>query len=92
MNNYPDIDIDDDDNPELSAQDVARMRPGAQVLPKSATSRFQVYSDSRGAWHWKLSAPNGEVLATSEAYGSRQQALSAIEQVRKAMSASVVET
>jgi uncharacterized protein YegP (UPF0339 family) len=90
MNNYPDVDIDDEDNPELSAQDVARMRPGALVLPAS-TSRFQVYSE-QGEWRWRLSAANGRVLATSEGYRSRQQVLNAIEQVRQAMGASVVET
>jgi uncharacterized protein YegP (UPF0339 family) len=92
MNSAPDIDINDEDNPELTAQDVAGMRPGSLVLPKPAGSKFQVYSPVKGEWRWKLSAANGEVLATSSAgYSSRQTALSAIDRVRSAMSAPVVE-
>ncbi len=93
VDDYPDIDIDDDDNPELTDLDVARMRPGAHLFTDRGTrsGSFQIYADRGGAWRWRLSTASGEVLATSnEGYASRQQALSAIETVKRVASDSAV--
>ena len=87
MTNYPDVDIDDLDNPELLDADVARMRPGAEVLPLSVVGRavFEVYTAPRGEWRWTLKSADGRVLATSpESYASRQKALEIIDAVRSA--------
>jgi uncharacterized protein YegP (UPF0339 family) len=93
VDDYPDVDIDDEDSPELTDLDVARMRPGAGLFPDTSarSGSFQVYADHAGAWRWRLSAANGEVLATSnDGYASRQQALSAVETVKRMAGGSVV--
>jgi uncharacterized protein YegP (UPF0339 family) len=93
MTSYPDVDIDDLDNPELSDADVARMRPGAEVLPLSVVGRpvFEVYTALPGEWRWTLKSADGRILATSsEAYASRQKALEIIEAVKSAGRASPV--
>jgi len=93
VDDYADVDIDDEDNPELTDLDVARMRPGVDVFPDAGTrsGSFQVYADRAGAWRWRLRAANGAVLATSnDSYASRQQALSAVETVKRVASGSAV--
>jgi hypothetical protein len=87
MTNYPDVDIDDLDNPELLDSDVARMRPGADVLPISVAGRavFEVYKALAGEWRWTLKSADGRILATaSEGYASRRKALEIIEAVKTA--------
>jgi uncharacterized protein YegP (UPF0339 family) len=87
MTNYPDVDIDDLDSPELLDVDVARMRPGADVLPGAVVDSavFEVYAGSSGEWRWTLRSADGRALATSsEGYASRQKALEVIEAVKNA--------
>ena len=93
VDDYPDVDIDDEDSPELTDLDVSRMRPGLQLFPdaEARSGAFHVYADHAGAWRWRLSAANGQVLATSNAgYASRQQALGAVETVKRVASGSAV--
>jgi uncharacterized protein len=47
--------------------------PGKFVLKKGLTGKF----------HFNLHASNGQVIATSEAYNSREAALNGIESVKK---------
>jgi uncharacterized protein len=47
--------------------------PGKFVLKKGST----------GKYHFNLTAANGQVIATSEAYESRASALNGIESVKK---------
>ena len=93
VDDYPDVDIDDEDSPELTDIDVARMSPGVHFFPDAGTQSgsFQVYTDRAGAWRWRLSAANGEVLATSnDGYASRHQALNAAETAKRLASGSAV--
>jgi len=97
MTNYPDVDIDDVDNPELLDADVALMRPGADSLPASVVgavaglATFQVYENARQDWRWTLKSADGRAVATSfEGYASRQKALEVIEMVKRALRGSQV--
>jgi uncharacterized protein YegP (UPF0339 family) len=45
--------------------------------------KYELYKDSSGEWRFKLKARNGEVIAVSEGYNSKEGALHGIESVRK---------
>lgn len=45
--------------------------------------KFELYTDSRGEYRFRLKAGNGEVIAISEGYKSKRGALGGIESVRK---------
>jgi uncharacterized protein len=44
--------------------------------------KFVVKQGSSGKYHFNLVAPNGQVIATSEAYERKQSALNGIESVK----------
>jgi hypothetical protein len=55
-------------------------------------SHFEVYKDKSGEFRFKLKAPNGEIIATSEGYKSKASCLEGIESIKKnAPKADVVE-
>jgi len=37
----------------------------------SAMPKFEIYKDAAEKFRWRLKAPNGEVIASSEAYESK---------------------
>ena len=45
--------------------------------------KFEIYKDAAGKFRWRLKAPNGEIIAASEAYESKDSALNGIESIRK---------
>lgn len=45
--------------------------------------RFEVYRDAGGQYRFRLKAPNGEVIAVSEAYTSKSSCLNGIESVKR---------
>lgn len=47
------------------------------------TGKFEVYKDKAGKFRFRLKAGNGEVIATGEAYESKQSCLNGIESVKK---------
>lgn len=54
--------------------------------------KFEYYQDRAGKYRFRLKAGNGEIIATGEAYESKQGCLNGIESVRKnAKTAAVVE-
>ncbi|MBM3149505.1 MAG: DUF1508 domain-containing protein [Chloroflexi bacterium] len=54
--------------------------------------KFELYKDKKGEFRWRLVAPNGQTIATSEGYGSKESAKNGIESVKKnAPGAAVVE-
>lgn len=57
------------------------------------TAKFQVYKNkSNELWHWRLVAANGEELALSEAYHSKDAAVKGTESLKRAAAeAEVVE-
>ncbi len=44
---------------------------------------FEWYKDKAGKYRFRLKAANGEVIATSEAYSSKDGCVSGIESVKK---------
>lgn len=56
------------------------------------TGKFEWFNDKAGKWRWHLLAGNGQIIATSQAYKSKQACMDGIESVRKnAPSAPVIE-
>ena len=54
--------------------------------------KFELYEDASGHWRFRLKAGNGEIIAGSEAYNSKDAAKSGIDSVkRNAADADVVE-
>ncbi len=45
--------------------------------------RFEVYTDRAGKSRWRLRAGNGEIIASSEGYSSRQSRLKGIAAVKR---------
>ncbi|GBF49377.1 hypothetical protein LPTSP4_08880 [Leptospira ryugenii] len=46
-------------------------------------AKFEVYQDKKGEYRFRLKAGNGEVIASSEGYSSKQACLQGIESVKK---------
>ena len=54
--------------------------------------RFQIYQDSAGYYRWRLIAGNGEIVAGSEGYSSKQNAIRSAYRIKElAPTASVTE-
>lgn len=57
-----------------------------------ANPKFEVYKDTAAKYRFRLKAPNGEIIATSEAYTSKPACMNGIESVKKnAPKAEIVE-
>jgi uncharacterized protein YegP (UPF0339 family) len=53
---------------------------------------FELYSDRRGEWRWRLRHGNGNILATaSEGYKSKSDAIRCIETVKGSAGAAIRE-
>jgi uncharacterized protein len=46
-------------------------------------AKFEVYKDSRGEFRFRLKAANGEIIASSEGYSSKDACLNGIASVKK---------
>ncbi len=44
---------------------------------------FEWYKDKKGKFRFRLKAANGEIIATSEAYSSKEGCVNGIESVKK---------
>jgi uncharacterized protein len=54
--------------------------------------KFEVYEDGSGKFRFRLKAGNGEIIATSQGYASRQSCMKGIDSVKKnASNAEIVE-
>ena len=47
------------------------------------SAKFEVYTDRAGEYRFRLKAPNGEIIAVSEGYTTKQSALNGVESVKK---------
>lgn len=45
--------------------------------------KFEVYKDKAGKFRFRLKAGNGEIIASGEAYESKESCLNGIESVKK---------
>jgi uncharacterized protein YegP (UPF0339 family) len=59
---------------------------GAETLPHP---KYEVFTDVASKFRFNLSAPNGEVIATSEAYETKQNCMNGIEAVQKSCDAEI---
>jgi uncharacterized protein YegP (UPF0339 family) len=48
-----------------------------------ADAIFEWFKDAKGKFRFRLKAPNGEIIATSEAYSSKDACANGIESVKK---------
>ena len=48
-----------------------------------AMPKFEMYADAAGKCRWRLKAPNGQIIAASEAYESEVSCKNGIESVKK---------
>lgn len=46
-------------------------------------AKFELYKDKAGKYRFRLKASNGEIIAASEGYNSKQSAKNGIESVKK---------
>jgi len=46
-------------------------------------AKFELYKDKKGEYRWKLIAPNGQVIAVSEGYTTKESAKNGIGSVKK---------
>ena len=44
---------------------------------------FEWYTDKKGKYRFRLKAANGEIIATSEGYASKESCVNGIESVKK---------
>lgn len=55
--------------------------------------KFEVFIDKSGNYRFRLKAPNGEIIAASQAYSSKAACMNGIESVkRNAPVADIIET
>jgi uncharacterized protein YegP (UPF0339 family) len=56
------------------------------------SAKFEIYKDKAGEYRFTLKAPNGEIIAVSEGYSSKQNANKGVLAVKKyAVDALVIE-
>jgi uncharacterized protein YegP (UPF0339 family) len=46
-------------------------------------AKFELYKDKKGEYRWKLIATNGQTIAVSEGYTTKESAKNGIESVKK---------
>ena len=44
--------------------------------------KFEIFKDAAGKFRWRLKAPNGEIIAASEAYESKDGCKNGIDSVK----------
>lgn len=53
------------------------------IAKQSRLGKFELFRSDNGEWRFNLKAGNGEVIAISEGYSSKDAALNGIESVKK---------
>lgn len=64
--------------PIANLEDQTEANYTTQTNPK-----FEMYTDKAGEYRFRLTARNGEIIATSEGYSAKASCLNGIESVRK---------
>ena len=64
--------------PIANLEDQTEANYATQTNPK-----FEMYTDKAGEYRFRLTARNGEIIATSEGYTAKASCLNGIESVRK---------
>lgn len=101
----PNAENPDADNPILSDVEISALRPAREVLGADFVDRqtavqgqrgvrgyrYEIYRDRAGAFRVRFLTPGGEVLFSTEGYGTRQSAVSAIRMIQDSASSSTIE-
>ncbi|MHA1410481.1 MAG: YegP family protein [Candidatus Odinarchaeia archaeon] len=53
--------------------------------------QFEIYKDNAGKFRFRLRAPNGEIIAVSEAYSSKQGCLNGCDAVKRHAPVAIIE-
>ncbi len=53
-------------------------------------ARFEIYQDRKKEWRFRLRAPNSKIIAVSEGYTSKRNAVLGVEAVRNYASDSII--
>jgi len=62
------------------------------VIVLSAMPKYEIYKDATQKFRWRLKAPNGEIIASGEAYESKDGCKKGIESVKSnAFKATIVD-
>lgn len=79
-------------------ESVRKNAPEAKLEDQTAAGfetvtnpKFEVYKDKKGEYRFRLKARNGEIIAVSEGYASKDGCMKGIESVRKNADSPVVE-
>ena len=54
-------------------------------------AKFEVFKDGRGEYRCRLKAPNGQIIASSEGYKSKDSALNGVASVKKNAADAIVD-
>lgn len=54
-------------------------------------ARFEIYTDSKGEYRFRLKAANGEVVATGESYSSKAGVLRGVDAVKRAAASAEID-
>lgn len=49
----------------------------------ATAGKFELYTDKSGEWRFRLKASNGQTIAASQGYASKDSALNGIDSVRR---------
>ena len=70
-------------NPSQHNVDLAPRDKETNRLSNKRIGKYELYEDSIGQWRFRLKAANGEVIAVSEGYTTKEGAKNGIKSVRK---------
>ena len=62
----------------------------AEGFKKEKCPKFEVYTDKKGEFRFRLKATNGQIIAVSESYKAKDSCLNGIESVKKNADSPVV--
>jgi uncharacterized protein YegP (UPF0339 family) len=91
------VDLDErDDHPETEPDGDEEIDDESETGPKEpadSQSQFELYTDTAGAYRWRLRHDNGNIIADgSQGYASRESAMQGLDAVKRdAVEASVVD-
>lgn len=63
--------------------EIVRRRTTRDQRGWIVAAKFEVYKDARGEYRFRLKAPNGQIIASSEGYKSKDSALNGVASVQK---------
>lgn len=49
----------------------------------ATSGKFELYTDKSGEWRFRLKAVNGQTIAASQGYATKENALNGIDSVRR---------